>query len=72
MRHKQIQATSTKEERALLEKRLKEYKSLYNLGLELGISESSLYKYRNGWAQGKVIKDKITRALLSPPPLMPR
>lgn len=61
---KTIKAKSNKEEQLLLEQLVKKYKSLYNLGLEIGVSESSLWKYRNGYEQGKPIKDKITKLLI--------
>ena len=73
MRYKGIKSTSSQEDRKILEQCLKNYKTLYNLSLEIRVSESSLYKYRNGWEQGKQVNDKITEALrrLSPPTLMP-
>lgn len=64
MRHKEEQVKSTKEEQLLLEKYIKKYKCLYNVGLEFGISETSLWKYRNGYEQGKTIKNKITNVLI--------
>ena len=59
MRHKEIKATSSLEERINLEILVQRFKSLFNVGLKFGISESSLYKYRNGYKQGLKIKKKI-------------
>ena len=63
MRHKEVKATSSLEERINFEVVLQRFKSLFNMGLELGISESSLYKYRNGYEQGLKIKNKITNKI---------
>lgn len=63
MRNKEVKSISSEKERALLEKCLKDYKSLYDMSLECGISETSLWKYRNGYEQGLKIKNKITSFL---------
>lgn len=63
MRHKEVKTTSSLEERIDFEVALQRFKSLFNMGLELGVSESSLYKYRNGYEQGLKIKNKITNKI---------
>lgn len=48
----------------LINKVLEQQKcSLYSLGLDIGISESTLWKYRNGHAISKKSKDKIENSL---------
>ena len=63
MRHKEVKTTSSLEERIDFKVALQRFKSLFNMGLELGVSESSLYKYRNGYEQGLKIKNKITNKI---------
>lgn len=47
----------------MLEQILVKYNySLYDLALEIGVSESSLYKYRNNYPLGN-IKNKIEKEL---------
>ena len=74
MRHKEPKSTSSERARELLERILKERKtSLYNLALEIGVSETSLRKYRKGLEQGTATNNKISASLktLSPPTSMP-
>lgn len=60
MRYKQQAVSTTIEEREALERLLKyKGKSLYDLGLFFGVSESSMYKYRNGKLISPEIKTKI-------------
>lgn len=74
MRHKGLKSTSTEKGRKLLECILKERKcSVYNLALEIGVSEFSLRRYKNGLEQGVAINNKISASLkvLCPPAPMP-
>ena len=60
MRYTKPSISSTRGEQEALERVLK-YKgsSLYDLGLFCGVSESSMYKYRNGKLLSPDIKKKI-------------
>ena len=74
MRHPEPKSISTKEGREILEKILLERKmSVYNLALEIGVSETSLRRYKNGLEQGVRINSHISASLkaLCPPTLMP-
>lgn len=74
MRHSEPKNTSSEKGRNLLEKILKERRcSLYNLALDLGVSETSLRKYRKGLEQGSATNSKISASLkvLCPPASMP-
>ena len=45
-------------------KKLKEKKSLYEISLDIGVSNSSLYNYLNDYKElSKPIKDKIEKYL---------
>jgi len=57
--------SSTREEQKALERLLKyKDKSLYEIGLFCGVSESSMYKYRNGKPLSFEIKKKIDDYIL--------
>lgn len=74
MRHPEPKDVSTKEGRAILERILSERKmSVYNLALEIGVSETSLRRYKNGLKQGVRTNSHISASLkaLCPPTLMP-
>ncbi len=60
MRYKNPAVTSNYDERAILEQILiKKDISLYQLALECNVSESTLYKYRQGWKIAPETKRKI-------------
>lgn len=74
MRHPEPKDTSTEKGRKTLKRILVEKKlSLYNLALEIGVSETSLRKYKNGLEQGTATNSKINASLkvLCPPTSMP-
>ena len=74
MRHPEPKSTSTEKGRKILKEILKKRKcSLYNLALDIGVSESSLRRYKNGLEQGTTTNNKISASLkvLSPPSSMP-
>ena len=76
MRHPEPKSTSTEKGRKILERILKERKcSLYSLALDLGVSETSLRRYKKGLEQGAATNSKISSSLkaltLCPPTSMP-
>lgn len=74
MRHPELKDTSTEKGRKILKRILIERKlSLYNLALEIGVSETSLRRYKNGLEQGAATNSKISASLkiLCPPSSMP-
>lgn len=64
MRYKNPPVQSNCDDRAILERVLRgKQLSLYDLSLICGVSESSLYKYRQGWNLSPEIKKKIDYTL---------